>query len=198
MSTSHESFDPLKLAYQPKKRFSLRLSKKWPGKRKFLGVMLAIIIAGALVTVGYIFKPDLAPKEDPALVAQREAQMEVERNRSELISAVGKQISLPPDEEPLIATVSDENQLKSQEFFQEAKKGDQILLYPKNKTAFLYRPSIKRVLVTAPLRYMPGGGSEVAGEATESAKPNQETEPQPQTPAEPEPEHGKVLIDNQD
>lgn len=199
MSDSTQPFDPLALAYKPKKRFKLG-RPKIPFNRKIAGIFLAVIVVAALVAGGYTFIQNQKPKESPEEIAQRQAQLEAQKKRGDLINAVAKQIALPVDEEPLIATVSDKNELQNQEFFQEAQNGDMILLYPKNKKAFLYRPSINRVLVTAPLKYMPGAASEPASESGEVTQPDaavagEQTAPQPQ---QPEPEHGKVLIDNQD
>src|SRR3989338_2914754 len=54
-----------------------------------------------------------------------------------LVEKVGKLIKLPEDELPTVATITDLERLKEQEFFAKAKVGDKVLLYPQAKKAFL-------------------------------------------------------------
>lgn len=68
-----------------------------------------------------------------------------------LISAVGKLITLPEDENPTIATVSDPAKLAGQPFFSRAKEGDKVLIYTRYKKAILYRPSERKLVEVADL-----------------------------------------------
>lgn len=70
---------------------------------------------------------------------------------SSIISEVGKIVELPPNEDPTVATVTNLEPLKGQEFFKDAMVGDKVLIFSKSKKAVLYRPSESRVIVIAPL-----------------------------------------------
>ena len=77
--------------------------------------------------------------------------IEIKSETQTLIEEVGKLISLPQDEEPTIATVSDPEVLKKQAFFANAKAGDKVLIYAKAKKAVLYDPVAKKIVEVAPL-----------------------------------------------
>lgn len=67
------------------------------------------------------------------------------------ITRVSKLLVLPTDERPTIATVSDPQKLKDQVFFANAKVGDQVLIYTKNKKVILYDPIANRIVEIASL-----------------------------------------------
>ena len=66
-----------------------------------------------------------------------------------LVSTVGRLMSLPADETPTVATVSDPTKLQDQPFFKNAMVGDKVLIYTKAKKAILYRPDENRVIEVA-------------------------------------------------
>jgi len=70
---------------------------------------------------------------------------EVEKYKAE----VGVLYELP-NETPTLATVTDKEKLKSQQFFQHAENGDKVLIFPVAKKAMLYRPSVKKLIEVAP------------------------------------------------
>lgn len=77
-------------------------------------------------------------KQDPNAAAQAEAD--------KVIEAVGKLYSLPKDEKPSVATVSDKAKLQDQPFFASAENGDITLIYSSAKIAILYRPSANKII----------------------------------------------------
>jgi hypothetical protein len=95
-----------------------------------------IVASGGLYAYG-----TLAGRQEPD--AQKEA--------AALVAQVGKLILLPDNEEPVIATVNDPEQLKSQPFFANAKEGDKVLIYNISRKAILYSPTDKRIIEVAPL-----------------------------------------------
>ncbi len=113
-----------------------------------------------------------AKVEDPAVAQHKE-----------MMNTASKQIKLPQSEVPTVATVSDKTKLDNQEFFKEAENGDKVLMYPKQKKAYLYRPSIKRVLAEAELQYI----------ASESAQPDQKSVTKKQL-VSPDKPSGKILV----
>ena len=68
------------------------------------------------------------------------------------IRAVGALVALPIGETPTIATITDLNPLKGQEFFKEATLGDKVLIFSKSKKAILYNPNINKIISIAPIQ----------------------------------------------
>lgn len=145
-------FNPEDLAYRPEGEKKRRLSLKYI----VVGVIAIILVIGVAFWRKGFLQSKPTP-QSPEAVAQREYEA-AQKKTKEILAVVDKQINLPTDEEPIFATVSDRNQLQNQDFFKDAQNGDKILMYPKNKKAYLYRPSTKQVLATAPLEYQGGKG----------------------------------------
>jgi hypothetical protein len=58
-----------------------------------------------------------------------------------VFNEVSKIIMLPPDETPVVRTVTNAKLLSSQSFFKDAQNGDKVLIYQESQKAILYRPS---------------------------------------------------------
>lgn len=97
--------------------------------------------------------------------------MSSEMKQEVIVTKISKLIELPKNEQPTIATVSDITQLKGQPFFQNAKNGDIVLIYPKTNEAILFDPSANKILLIAP---MSTTQQSVAGASTkaEAAEPS--------------------------
>lgn len=90
------------------------------------------------------------PAPDPEIAAMKDTVKNV--------------MELPDDEEPVVATVTDPEQLKGQEFFENAKIGDKILMYKEKKLAVLYRMESNEIITYAELEFSDEyTGSESAG-----------------------------------
>jgi hypothetical protein len=76
-----------------------------------------------------------------------------EAQAASVIGAVSKLIVLPENETPTIAEVSDVDALKDQPFFQKAKIGDRVLIYPEAGKAYLYDPVANKILEVAPVTF---------------------------------------------
>lgn len=63
----------------------------------------------------------------------------------DLKSAVNKLIVLP-DEDPVVATITDRTKLEQQAFFRQAENGDKVLIFQKSSKAILYRPSQQKIV----------------------------------------------------
>jgi|SRR3989344_7360039 len=68
-----------------------------------------------------------------------------------LTEEVGKLIDLPIGEEPTVATITDITKLTKQDFFQKAENGDVVLIYSQAKKAYLYSPTLKKILDVQPI-----------------------------------------------
>ena len=116
---------------------------------KFFIFLLVLISLGA---AGYFYKQYEDIKNNPNKVSNDEVKS--------ITSAVGKFMDLPTDETPTLATVTDKDKLKDQDFFKKSENGDKILIYANAKKAILYRPSNGKVIEFAPL--LIGDGSQGA------------------------------------
>ena len=76
----------------------------------------------------------------------------VNKSDSEItIDKVSKLVELPKSEKPTVATVSDLNILKDQQFFSKAKIGDKVLIYTKAQKVVLYRPERNIIIDMTPI-----------------------------------------------
>jgi hypothetical protein len=108
-------------------------------KAKFFVIILFLLIAVGAGTSVYFYT--LA--KNPGKVAQKEVNKTLEE--------VGRLIILPEGETPTVATVSDINPLKDQPFFLLAEKGDKVLIYTTAQKAYLYRPSLGKLVEVSPI-----------------------------------------------
>src|SRR3989344_5070347 len=111
-------------------------------------IVLSLIFYG-LYRFGYppvqnIIKPILTEKAEPTGTVLADTAEAV-------IEAMQKLIDLPTDEEPEIVTITDTEKFKDQAFFKKAQNGDKLLLYKKNKKAFLFNPRDQKIIDVAPI-----------------------------------------------
>ncbi len=115
------------------------VKKGMPGFVKFLVLFLVALALGA-GGAAYVVK------QKPELLGLSKGQAQVQAEVDRLVSEVGKLISLPTDEKPTVATITDISKVKDQPFFKNAKNGDRVLIYTNAKKAILYRPAENRVI----------------------------------------------------
>lgn len=70
---------------------------------------------------------------------------------------------LPSGETPTVATVVNADKLKNQAFFNNAKNGDKVLVFNREKEAILYRPSTNQIVTIAPVT-VSANGSNLTGQ----------------------------------
>ncbi len=125
---------------------------KWLQKRLSVGgyavpyrsILAAFFVFFALLAILYYATfQTIKARQDSNTVSQREIKSITER--------IGKFMELPGGEVPTLATVSDREKLKGQQFFLNAENGDKVLVYPKAKKAILYRPSSGKIIEVANL-----------------------------------------------
>jgi hypothetical protein len=90
--------------------------------------------------------------------------------------AIGRFMELPGNEEPVLATVTDIEKIKTQPFFANAQNGDKVLIYADNKKAILYRPLTGKIVEVSTIS---GEGNNIAADPlAESPTQNNETTPE--------------------
>lgn len=73
-------------------------------------------------------------------------EQKAKKENESLVRIISKLAVLPTNETPTVATVSDKSKLAGQLFFEKSENGDKVLIYPSNKVAVLYRPSIGKII----------------------------------------------------
>lgn len=142
-------------------------------QRIFIVAFVLVLIAGA-----YYFMQYQKLKNDPAIEAREEAQ--------KVVKELSKLMIVPEEASPIIATVSDKDQLAGQPFFQNAENGDQVVIFPASMKAVLYRPSTHKIVDIAPLA---GAGAPQVPQAQAPLPPEPDeetavTEPEDEAPAD--------------
>lgn len=148
--------------------------------RKILRLFALLLFVASLAAGAYFwkqaegFRVELDNlRNDPEFVARQEVRS--------IVDEVGKLVVLPEDESPVIATVSDKDQLADVPFFAKAENGDKVLIYPKARKIYLYDPDVRKLLEVAPLNIgQQEDLDEVEGESTPTPEPALEQEPTPE------------------
>ena len=112
-------------------------------KAKLLLFLFFLFVVSTTVAILY-YKEISDLKKDPQKVAEKEIK--------EIVEKVSRHMILPEGELPTAAVVSDPDILKKdQPFFNNAKKGDRVLIYANALKAILYNPELDKIIEVAPL-----------------------------------------------
>ena len=112
-------------------------------KKIVLWSAIFLIVISSIATAGYFYWMYQKIKSSSQATATNEVKT--------ITQTISRFMDLPTGEVPNLATITDENKLKDQEFFKKAKNGDKVLIYTNARKAILYRPSVSRVIEFAPL-----------------------------------------------
>lgn len=114
------------------------------GKIIFNPVLLLVVLIVVAAGAASIYKryQDTQKQVEILKNPQEAARLETKQT----VESVGKLISLPDDETPTIATVTNKDRLKEQTFFAKTENGDKVLIYPQARKAILYRPSTNKII----------------------------------------------------
>jgi len=123
-----------------------KISAGFASKSLLIIILFGILVVVALGSAVYFYL-QYQKTQDLLKNPSSNAQQEV----NSLVSEVGSLIELPQGEQPQVATVSDINKLKEQQFFSRAKNGDKVLIYTKAQKAILYDPIAKKVVEVGPI-----------------------------------------------
>lgn len=145
---------------------------KIPDNYKLLLIPAAVIL---LAAVGFGTKSYADLRHARTELAAMRSQSPAEDETKQIVERVSQLVVLPENEEPTLATVTDQSKLASQPFFANAETGDQVLIYTKAQRAILFRPSNNKIIEVAPLNIgspVSGSPGTVAGESDTPASNN--------------------------
>lgn len=114
------------------------------GMWKLLSLRLPLFVVLVLAAAAGVFYLMQSGGDEAAKVPDLQTTDQVVRQ-------VSTHILLPSGEQPTVATVTDASKVRNQAFFSNAASGDKVLVYAQAKKAYLYRPSIDRIIEVAPL-----------------------------------------------
>lgn len=123
--------------------------KKQDGKRGVskLAIICIVVTLLAVAIAGVLFVQNQNLRDKKNTSASQKSE---EATNEEIIRKVSA-IFNAPYETPSVAKVADKDKLKGQAFFDNAQQGDYLLIYPKAKTALIYRPSTDKVINIGPI-----------------------------------------------
>lgn len=143
--------------------------KSFHKKHPSISTLILVVVVAGFGAGGYYGYTYWQYLQTPEAQFKRDSD-EYKKDYEAMLETTKKQVVLPTDETPVIATVSDQNKLDDQAFFKQAQNGDKIIMYKENKKVFLYRPTEKQVIAQATLEFsediVPQSASEVAGTAS--------------------------------
>jgi len=135
-------------------------------------LVVGLLILGGIGGTFFFYQKYQAAQErlnNPEITAQEEV--------TRLVTAIGKLMELPSDEQPNVATVLDKEKLKDQPFFAKAENGDKVVIYSKAMKAILYRESTNKIVDVAPIQI--AQPPEVSPSPEPSEKPTPKPTPLP-------------------
>ena len=156
-----------------------RVSRRWIW---IVAIVAAVVVLGALALFIRSQQQLKSVKKDLEQV-QSDPSVKTKEANKQLVEQVGKLISLPQDETPTIATVSDLSKLQGQPFFAKAQVGDKVLIYQIDGKAILFRPTENKIIELAPINKGAQTGTPTATTSPDPAAPATTTPP-PATPAQ--------------
>lgn len=121
------------------------MSTSMRNNRALIAFLLFMMVAGFAGTA-YFYMQTQDLKNNP-----KTSQQAQDNQAANLKAKVAKLISVPADETPVIATVTDKDKLKDQPFFADAQNGDYILMFPQAKKAYIYREKENKLINVGPI-----------------------------------------------
>ncbi len=137
------------------------MSPSSAGSRKLLSIFLVVALA-ILAYVNYTKRVQLATELKKLTVQMEQLQTGNDPQNvaaaKEIVDKVRKHIIVPSDVEPTVATIVDVETLKSRnEFYKDAKNGDNLIVTPTR--AILYDPDRDIILDVVPVQLTPQAAS---------------------------------------
>lgn len=122
--------------------------KKSPVGKIFLTLFLLGLV-GAIGGLGYMY---YQTRQELKFLSSPAGQEELaKRSTDQVVNALSK-LALLPEEEPVIATITDVTALASQSaFYLKAENGDKLVVFPQAQQAYIYSPGRNKIVNVGPL-----------------------------------------------
>ncbi len=128
-------------------------------------IFSVVPVAILLIALGYYYYQYQNLLSKSPANAQAQAQ---EQTRA-VVTDIEKLMYIADDSGAQLATISDITKLQGQKFFENAKNGDDLVLFPAAQQAILYRPSTHKIVQVGP--FTPGTGSTASSAASGTKAP---------------------------
>lgn len=120
---------------------------KRSGKMKLLLALIVVLLVLALAGIGFLLKKYNDTRQEVQKLSTVQGQQELNQTQTnQLLGEMRAIIVLPSGEDPVVATITDINQLKDKDFYKDAENGDRVVVFPNAKKAYIYRPSTKTII----------------------------------------------------
>jgi len=128
-----------------------KIESSFQKRRKNNRMIIFVVIILAILGVFYLLFSYISAHRELRMLKDPAAQEEVAKIEADkLVKTIGKLISLPEDQEPVVGTVNDANSLaEQQKFFINSQNGDKVLIY--QSKAIIYRPSENKLINVGPV-----------------------------------------------
>jgi len=162
--------------HTPKKKRSIPIGK-------ILLVFIILVLIAGVSALGYLY---YQTRQELKFLSSPEGQQQLaQQETSQIVALVGKHIDLP-NEEPVIATITDAESLAAQSaFYKNSQNGDKLLVYQEAKQAFIYSPSRNKLVNVGPILVDGSPISETSGAVEPIEEVIQTPIPSPEPTTEP-------------
>jgi hypothetical protein len=149
-------------------------TRKKSNAGKIFVTLFVIALIGGLAGLGYMY---YQTRQELKFLASPDGQEALaKRSTDQVVDALSK-LALLPEEEPVIATITDVAALASQSaFYLKAENGDKLVVFPQAQQAYIYSPGRNKIVNVGPL-IIEGNqdGSAPAVEEEETTQPTTRT-----------------------
>lgn len=116
-------------------------------KNKLLGFVVFVILLGLAGGTVFLYTKYSETKKEVEKLSTVQGQQELSKTQTQALLGEMRQIIIMPDnEDPVVATITDINQLKDKEFYKDAQNGDRVVVFANAKKAYIYSPERKLIV----------------------------------------------------
>jgi hypothetical protein len=120
-----------------------------PSFKTVLPVVIIGLLLIAAITAGLLY---YQTRQELRSLSTKQGQQEAAKKEIKTLVASLSKLTILPEEDPVIATILDEQALATQSaFYKDAQKGDKLLVFPNAQKAYIYSPSRNILVNSGPL-----------------------------------------------
>ncbi len=116
-------------------------------KSKLLWLLILLILLALAGGVAFLYTKYAETRKEVEKLSTVQGQQELSKTQTqELLGEMRQIIIMPTNEDPVVATITDINQLKDKDFYKDAKNGDRVVVFANAKKAYIYSPERKLIV----------------------------------------------------